>query len=125
MSAAKPHPIQPTVIDGHGVLRFKANAIVLFLLAELPGGLNTIAHRNFSREDREQFAQLIGYSVSGAGDLSYVRPETIDAARGAHERGTTAEEETIAALREQVARLRDAIRTCHRDVEDLLGDEGE
>lgn len=26
---------------------------------------------NFRREDREQFAQLIGYSLSGFGDLHY------------------------------------------------------
>lgn len=38
--------------------------------------LNTIAAMNFGREDREQFAQLIGYSVDGFGDLSCVRPKT-------------------------------------------------
>ena len=28
---------------------------------------------DFAREDREQFAQLIGYSICGFGDLDYVR----------------------------------------------------
>ena len=35
---------------------------------------------NIPNEDRAQFAQLIGYSVSGWGDLSYVADEAIVAA---------------------------------------------
>ncbi len=34
----------------------------------------------FSDEDREQFAQLIGYSLNGFGELSYVSEETYEAA---------------------------------------------
>lgn len=74
------HPPQPVVmIDG--VARFKANAIVEYLLgvARRNGfGLNELAGvgtfapgKPFSREDWSQFAQLIGYSVSGYCDLSY------------------------------------------------------
>ena len=36
------------------------------------GTINKLACMNFSNEDREQFAQLIGYSVSGICDLDYV-----------------------------------------------------
>jgi hypothetical protein len=75
------HPMQPIEPDAHGVMRFKANAIVRHLLETHPTeSMNTIALGRFSREDREQFAQLIGYSVSGAGDLSYVSRELIEAA---------------------------------------------
>jgi hypothetical protein len=35
----------------------------------------------FSNGDREQFAQLIGYSVGGFGDLSYVSDEAYLVAR--------------------------------------------
>ena len=70
------HPIQPLLKDAQGVLRFKANAIVRDLLdyASNRGlGLNEIAGRSYSREDRQQLAQLIGYSLSGYGELqSYV-----------------------------------------------------
>ena len=34
----------------------------------------------FSDEDREQFAQLIGYSVSGFGELSYASAEMVEKA---------------------------------------------
>ena len=34
--------------------------------------LNALYTRNFPREDREQFAQLMGYSISGYHELSYV-----------------------------------------------------
>jgi len=63
-------PMQPIVrIDG--VARFKENQIVRWLLDRGDENMNTIACMNFSDEDRTQFAQLIGYSVSGAGDLDY------------------------------------------------------
>lgn len=69
------HPHQP-VIKVAGVLRFKENAIVSWL-HDMCGShkiadMNSIALLPFSREDRVQFAQLIGYSVSGFGELSYV-----------------------------------------------------
>ena len=71
------HPIQPIEVDAHGVSRFKENKIVRFLLEAGPFDLNQLAYMNFSREDREQFAQLIGYSVSGFGDLSYASKDVV------------------------------------------------
>ena len=87
MSKAK-HPMQPVEIVDN-VARFKANVIVRFLLEwSSPRGvdMNAIAVMNFSREDREQFAQLIGYSVSGASELGYVSDKTIAIARKESER---------------------------------------
>lgn len=87
-----PHPMQPIVWhqkpDGK-TIRFKPNEIVRALLdqrddparkGERPLDLNDIARMDFSQEDRMQFAQLIGYSVSGFGSLSYAHPETVAAA---------------------------------------------
>ena len=78
------HPMQPIVLAPDKVLRFKANAIVRHLLDLCTergiASMNTIAVLPFSVEDREQFAQLIGYSVSGFGDLSYARRATVAAA---------------------------------------------
>lgn len=71
-SVIPPHPIQPLMDDGKGVVRFKENKIVSYLLDNGGIDLNKIAKLDFSREDREQFAQLIGYSHSGASDLWYV-----------------------------------------------------
>ena len=67
--------MQPLIRD-HGIIRFKENKIVCALLEfsrERGFGLNEIAERDFPRNDREQFAQLIGYSLYGASDLSYMR----------------------------------------------------
>lgn len=66
-----PQPMQPIYIDNHGVARFKENAIVRALLDTGKLNLNDIALLPFSDEDREQLAQLIGYSVSGFGELNY------------------------------------------------------
>ncbi len=67
------HPMQPIEWDGHGVIRFKQNAIVRDLLdwaSERGMDLTTIAAMRVSADDWTQFMQLIGYSVSGAGDVS-------------------------------------------------------
>lgn len=65
-------PMQPILLDSDGVVRFKRNKIVqdLYELHPMHGlDLNEMAIRAYSQEDRNQFAQLIGYSVSGWGDL--------------------------------------------------------
>jgi hypothetical protein len=71
------HPMQPLVKDDQGIVRFKRNAIVDFLARER---LNDLARMDFSAEDWEQLAQLIGYSVAGFSELSYVREELKDEA---------------------------------------------
>lgn len=80
------HPIQPVEYDDHGVIRFKQNRIVRHLLDNGPFDMNDLASKNFSNEDWEQFAQLIGYSVSGFGDLSYTGPATVKEADEAAEK---------------------------------------
>lgn len=60
------HPIQPLVIDKLGTIRFKENLMVCKLLdfSTANGyGLNEMACEDFSVEDMQQFAQLIGYSA--------------------------------------------------------------
>lgn len=74
------HPVQPLITDEAGILRFKRNEIVRFLLDAGPFDLNKLAMMPFSAEDWEQLAQLIGYSLSGFEDLSYVTDETYDLA---------------------------------------------
>ena len=75
-----PFPIQPIEKDKNGRLRFRMNAIVNYLLEEATRvglcDLNKLAMMNFSDEDRQQFAMLIGYSLSGFSELSYVSNET-------------------------------------------------
>jgi hypothetical protein len=74
------NPIQP-LGEVNGVMRFKANAIVRHLLdTHQTCDMNTLARMTFSDDDRQQFAQLIGYSVSGFGDLSYADPAMVEQA---------------------------------------------
>lgn len=75
-----PHPVQPLYRDEQGTTRFKSNRIVRYLLDAGFTDLNKLAIMNFPQEDYEQFAQLIGYSLGGFGDLSYVRDTTYDRA---------------------------------------------
>jgi len=73
------YPMQPLHIDQFGTLRFKTNPIVQHLLdvaGNVGVNMNTIAMQGFEPEDRMQFAQPIGYSLSGYGELSYVTDES-------------------------------------------------
>lgn len=64
-----PQPLQPIVLTD-GVPRFQPNAIVYFIVGlmlndyALPT-FNQLMAMNWSDEDRDQFNQLHGYSVSG------------------------------------------------------------
>lgn len=68
-------PNQPThYVDG--VRRFVKNRIVEYLLDNGPFDLNDIIRlEDITDEEHAQFAQLIGYSVSGWEGLSYVTDE--------------------------------------------------
>lgn len=71
--------LQPIeLIDG--VARFRANEIVKLLLADGNYDMNRLALLPFTDSDREQFAQLIGYSVGGFAELPYVSDEAVNAA---------------------------------------------
>jgi len=51
------HPTQPLEKDSHnGVLRFKENKIVRYLLDEGPFDMNHLAGISFPQGDKEQFA---------------------------------------------------------------------
>ena len=71
------HPVQPLVYDEHGVLRFKKNAIVRFLLNTSKYKLDKLGDMDFSDSDWEQFLQLIGYSVSHFSEWACVTEETL------------------------------------------------
>lgn len=69
-------PLQPVILDKNGVIRFKANTIIEYLYDRGYLDLNLIACLQFSQEDKEQFAQLLGYSLSGFLDLSFISKKT-------------------------------------------------
>jgi len=79
-------PDQPVERDKEGVLRFRENKIVRYLLDCGRFDMNDIAMMPFAREDRVQFAQLIGYSVSGFSELPYVDDADWDRAEAATEK---------------------------------------
>src|SRR5580765_8666453 len=71
------HPMQPIILDKDGTPRFHANAIVSFLMDAGPFTLNHLASMPWEADDRAQFAMLLGYSVSGFGELSYVEAAVV------------------------------------------------
>lgn len=117
------HPIQPLSKDAEGVIRFKENTIVRRLLdyAQAHGmGLNEIAMQVHSDDDRQQFAQLIGYSLDGYGSLrSYVSDEAYSAACQMAD-GMNESDARVAALTEKLDELREAINMLREPVARLL-----
>ena len=117
------HPIQPLSIDDDGVLRFKSNAIVRYLLDNGGLDMNDLAVvQEFTNEDHEQFAQLIGYSLSGFADLSYVSDKAYESASHMFEMGVTEDEarimyyeETLDTVREGIKKSAGALFKIHPD----------
>lgn len=81
MSRQPVQPMQPIVFDKHGTARFQENRIINWLFNTGQLSLNMIAidapEQHFSRNDRMQLAQLLGYSVGGFADLNYSTDEAI------------------------------------------------
>lgn len=78
------YKMQPIVFDKNGTARFAENRIITKLLdvARTTGyDINSLhmdaQEGKFSIEEIEQFNQLIGYSVSGFGEISCHRALTI------------------------------------------------
>ena len=109
MSKAR-HPIQPLVEDEHGKLRFKENKIVSYLLDNGGIDMNDIAILDFPREDREQFAQLIGYSHSGSSGLGYMTDAVWEAAGRMHQLGETEEQARITQQEQTLQNARARVR---------------
>jgi hypothetical protein len=77
--------MQP-LVDVNGVTRFRKNGLVdaLYEHGVKTGlSLNELHCMEFTDEDRMQFAQLIGYSLNGYGELSYVTDDAYEAAEQA------------------------------------------
>ena len=106
----KRHPIQPLETDDKGVLRFKRNAIVCHLLDHGGIDMNKLAMLGFPKEDHEQFAQLIGYSHSGAHDLGYMTDAVLSAAQQMHDAGKSEMQSRLDDAEAQLAGLRQALR---------------
>lgn len=90
--------MQPVHLDKNDVLRFRDNAIVRYIVDHAADVVHQGAHAidpatgrpmhqgrldlsklatlDFPQEDREQFAQLMGYSICGYHELSYVSDES-------------------------------------------------
>lgn len=72
--------------------------------------LNDLARIEFSQDDQQHFAQLIGYSLSGYGDLSYVDDASYEAAATMAEDGLDEKDARIATLTQKLTDLKAALR---------------
>jgi hypothetical protein len=88
------HPRQPIYLDDERVARFKPNAIVQHLFKSGQSDMKQIENQDFSDEDRRQFAQITGYSVSDYGLLPY----------GAKDENLYLSDNDAATLRAQIRR---------------------
>ena len=113
------HPIQPLYMDDQEVIRFKSNKIVQWLLDAGPYDLNDIAKMDFDNDDRIQFAQLIGYSLDGAGDLSYFDDETYNIARNMYYDSQFEKDIRIKYLQDKIC----DIKAIYKDLQKILFNE--
>ena len=110
------NPIQPLAKDAQGVLRFKENSLVRALLdhGQATGlGLNELARKFYAPEhadDWQQLAQLIGYSLSGYGELSYVSDDAYGTAATMADEGLNEKDARIAHLEHELFMVRASLR---------------
>jgi len=104
-------PLQPVYQDKHGTVRFKANSLVRYLLDHGGIDMNTLATLPFPKADREQFAALIGYSLSGFAELDYVSDEAYGAAARMAD-DELEQQARNAELREQLIQIRRGLKTA-------------
>jgi len=118
-------PIQPIYKDKDGKPRFLSNKIVehLLMLCKANGlcDLCKLSMLDFSNEDREQFAQLIGYSLNGFSELDFVSNETYSAAYKIYESGLTEEQARLEYQSETI----DAVKSTVKDLNEILGKDDE
>ena len=104
------HPMQPLELDKHSVVRFKANALVRYILDNGSIDMNELAVVDFPQEDREQFAQLIGYSLCGFSELSYASDAAYETADKMYEEDMSEAEARIAYLEETLEEMREGVK---------------
>ena len=110
------NPIQPLSKDEQGVVRFKENVLVRALLdhgQDTGLGLNELARKFYTpdhADDWQQLAQLIGYSLSGYSDLSYVSDNAYGAAAMMADLGMTEKDARITHLEQELHMIRAALR---------------
>lgn len=103
----KTFPTQPIVNDS-----FVENRIVSMLLAKCEENGLTLTEINmmdFTREERIQFAQLLGATLEGFGMLSYVDDESYGTVRRIN-KGMTELEARNSTLRDQLKEAREGVR---------------
>lgn len=112
-------PMQPVETDENGTKRFRDNKIVIHLLDNGGLDLNDLARINFPREDRDQFNQLIGYSVSAAP----ISLDLLSAADAITEDGTDTDRARIVHLEAKISALREGLREAISDLYNIHPDD--
>lgn len=121
------NPIQPLVTDEGGILRFKQNILVNALLEhgrQTGFGLNELRVKFGASEhddDYQQLSQLIGYSLSGYGYLSFVDNVAYEAANAMHHAGVPETQARIDALGRELKELREGLSMAYETLSELLG----
>lgn len=114
------NPIQPFGDDGKGVTRFKGNKIVQYLLDNGGIDLNQLSRVSqtgefFSRDDWEQFHQLIGYSVSSIPSLSEETARAVAQGGDSRDARIKALESMLEDARKHVRNLTTSLFNVHPD----------
>lgn len=107
-------PLQPLYLDQNGTIRFQENAVVNYLLNNGGLNMNDIAMQGFPKEHLEQFAQLIGYSLYGFADLSYVKESTVITAENIFHN------KDVDPLQAKCDALEAELNHCHQKLEKIV-----
>tara|TARA_R110000737_G_scaffold274768_1_gene281640 strand:+ start:236 stop:607 length:372 start_codon:yes stop_codon:yes gene_type:complete len=112
-------PMQPVETDSSGTLRFRQNKIVTYLLDNGGLDLNQLARIEFPKEDRDQFTQLIGYSVSAAP----ISSDLLNAADTVTDEGTDTDRARVVFLEAKLKSIRQSLKNPVADLFNIHPDD--
>lgn len=106
------HPFQPLGRDAEGLLRFKKNTMVEFMFSKgcISLSMDEFGKLLFPLEDREQFVQLLGCSLTNFSNLPYVRAETYSAVVQKTAISCSDAEAKVSVLQHTLDCIRDGLR---------------
>jgi len=101
---------QPLYTDNRGILRFKENDVILYLLHKSGITIEQVASLPFSNEDKIQFVQLIGIDIVAFEFLPFVTSDLFNAYMIMNSDSTSSEESRIRSLEIELSALRAMLR---------------
>ena len=106
------HPVQPLIMDKHGIVRFMSNRLVNYMFDVTANIHGYDFASDYPVAEQEQLAQLTGVSLKLFRNLPFATPETIAVADVMYREKISEDKARIRWLEKRVKELENQIGTA-------------